>query len=265
MSMCVINVVNNTYQKYIPMFLFFCVTSYPEYSHRILLTGKLNDKYKKIISVLKNMADIEVISNYFQKEYVGHELKVLRWLIKQDDFLNWDNLYIGDIDIIICKEEKSLETQHLNHSIKNKIPYSNSVRPNSKRLSGLHFICRNLYYKQMNDVLEKYRKMHKNRMLKNCKNEMILYKMIEESGLKFPDGWNRPHHGLHLGLWRGKKNRKITEKAWSVIGKEDYRQHYNFFKNIENDKLYKQIYKVEPLSEITYMKENLDLEFGIML
>lgn len=253
MSMCVINVVNGRYQRYIPMFLFFCYMSYPSYAIRILLTTPLNEKYKKIISMLKKEADIEVLPQYFKKNYMGHELKVLRWLLDQKDFLKWDNLYIGDIDILICNEFPSLETQHLNHCEKNKLQYSNSVRPNLTRLSGLHFIRRESYYKKIDSVLKKYRKLHQSGALKSSKNEEILYRIVKESGLRFPENWFRPHHGLHLGLWRNGK----TPNLKRVLEDDDYCNHFKYFIDIEKSNMYKEVYKITPLPEIINMKNNL--------
>lgn len=254
MSLCIINVVNSRYQKYIPMFLLFCSNTYPQYSTRILLTGSLHDKYKNIISRLKKLTDIKILENYFQKNYEGHELKSLRWLIDYEKFSKWDNLYIGDIDILLCKERISLEMQHLNHCYETKLPYSNSVRPNSKRLSGLHFIRRDIYNKQMKSILELYRNQHTKGLLRDSKNEEILYSMVKEAGLTFPEGWFRPHHGLHLRVWLKERQEKLPDKFYD---EDQYCEHFKYFLKVEKTELYQEIFQLTPLIEIINMKQHL--------
>jgi hypothetical protein len=180
-------------------------------------------------------------------------LKVLRWILEEKDFLNWDNLYIGDIDILLCKEKEDLKTQHLNHCIETKLPYSNCVRPSKDRLSGLHFIKREMYYKKVENTLNKYRNIHKQGLLKNKKNENILYNIVRESGLGFPKKWFRPHHGIHLGLWRQKNNVNLTR----IFEDDNYCSYLKYFLEIENTDLYKKVYRITPLKEIDRMKYNL--------
>jgi hypothetical protein len=212
-KLCMSTIVDRVYQKYIPMFLYFCLKSYPMYGIKLFLTEKLDEKYKGVVNRLGELGTVELVENY-GKEFpksVHHELKTIRWLFESSDFNGYDYTYVGDIDIIICREKESLLDQHLKHCVDINLPYSNSVRPNSKRLSGLHFVKKNEYYEKMNDVIQKYRLLLRNGRLRAAKNEETLYKMVAESGFLLPKGWFRPHHGLHLHLWRGKKNPLIGD------------------------------------------------------
>jgi len=261
-SLCVSTIVNKKYQRYIPLFLYFCLKSYPNYGVKLFLTENIQDKYISIINRLRELGKIEIVE-YFFKDFPksNQELKTFRWLFESKDFDGYDYIYIGDIDLIICKEKISLLNQHLQHCDQNNLPYSNSVRPNSKRLSGLHFIKKNEYYKKMSSVIDEYRVLLKNGKLKHSRNEETLYKMIKKSGFLFPNKWFRPHHGIHLGLWRAGQ-RDLSNKFWKEFGKDIYKEYYSFFKKVENEKLYREVYNIEPLLEIEYMKKSFYKEFG---
>lgn len=255
-KLCVSTVVNRLYQKYIPMFLYFCLKSYPMYGIKLFLTEKIDEKYRDIINKLRELGTIELVENY-GKEFpknIHHELKTLRWLLEAKFFDAYDYMYIGDIDIIICKEKESLLDQHLKHCIDINLPYSNSVRPNSERLSGLHFVKKNEYYEKVNDVMQKYRILLKNSVLRDAKNEETLYKIVKESGFLLPNGWFRPHHGLHLHLWRKKKS-PLIDGVLREVGKNTYEGYYEFYKSLKKDLLFKEVYDVEKLVELSNMEE----------
>ena len=257
-KLCIALVVNKGYQKYIPMFLYFCLKSYPEYGIKIFLTGKLKNMYADIVVKLCELGAVEIIESCYE-EYSkrnSQELKTLRWLIEFNNFEGYDYVYTGDVDIIICREQISLLDQHLDHCEKLKLPYSNSVRPDSKRLSGLHFVKKNEYYAQMDVVIQKYKELLRSGRLVNWKNEEILYRMVVESGLSLPQGWFRPHHGIHLGRWR-KGELVIPDKFWKAAKKEDYRKYYEFYKSLRGDLLYKEVYDSVKLPEIDYMERSL--------
>ena len=258
MSLCVTTVVNKAYQKYIPSFCYFCTKSYPYYGIKLFLTEKLVPKYKEIVVELPQVEIIENAFTGFPK--ASQELKTLRWIITPEIFEGYDNIYVGDVDLLICRESQTLEDQHVKHCEEICLPYSNSVRPNSTRFSGLHFVRREFYYAEMLPIIKKYAKKLREGELCNSKNETILYNMIKESGLGFPKNWFRPHHGLHLGLWR-RGPRKIEQRYWDVIDKSAYRRYYEYYLTLKNagDSLFKE---VTNLSEIVFMEKSLGEEFG---
>jgi hypothetical protein len=246
------------------MFIYFCIRSYKEYGVKIFLTDELNDRYKPIIQELKTIGDVVIQEKCFSAyPKSNQELKTLRWIVTQRNFTEYDNIYIGDVDILICKENPSLELQHINHCEEINLPYSNIVRPYSaNRLSGLHFIKKEEYYKALSSIINKYSRLLKNNKLKNIKNEETLYNMIKESELDFPSKYFWPHHGIHLGWWR-KGYRMVSKKRWHQIGlKNDYKNYLKFFRKIEQENLYKKVYEVAPLEEIKFMKKALSKEFN---
>ncbi len=97
-------------------------------------------------------------------------------------------IYIGDIDIIFL--DRTFPTAHLNFMAKTGLPYSNSVRPGTRRLSGLHFTRRRAYYPvaDVSDI-----------ELTNANDEEVLYEIVRRKGLPVQDQeWFRPTHGIHM-------------------------------------------------------------------
>lgn len=261
--LCITTVVSRSYQKFIPMFLFFCLKSYPDYGVKLFLTEKLKPVYTNITNQLHKLGDIQIVEEcYGGYPRSPHELKTLRWITTSDNFKGYDYIYVGDIDIMICREKESLLDQHLKHCKEIGLPYSNSVRPKSHRLSGLHFIKKDEYYLRMDPIIKKkYRKLLKAGKLFGIKNEEILYNMIRKVKFDFPKGWFRPHHGIHLRVWRHRP-RKVSPQFWQSVGKENYKKYYEFYKSIKNDPLYREAYRLAPLREFPHMERSLDEEFG---
>lgn len=261
MSLCIAVVVNRKYQKYVPVFTYFCLRSYPDIGVRIFLVGSgLKEKYSGIMNELAGDVIIkEAFKNYPKS---NQELKMLRWFLPEDSFNGYDNVYIGDVDMLICGEDMSLEEQHIKHCKEMGMTYSNMVRPNSKhRLSGLHFIRKEKYYERMGGIINKYSKLLKSGKLKQELNETILYKMMKESDLGLPTKMFWAHHGIHLGYWRkGERKNKISEEVWKIVGKENYKTYFKFFKMVEKEVLYRRVYRAEPLTEIRHMKKDLSID-----
>ena len=261
MSLCVAVVVGgSSYQRYIPMFIYFCLKSYPDIGIKLFLLGDINPKFADIISTVINMGDVTIKENcFYNYPKSNQELKTLRWILDKDEFDAYNNIYVGDVDILICRENPTLEEGHLDHCENNGLPYSNMVRTNSKhRLSGLHFMKKAEYYRVMSNIIDKYDGLLLKGKLIGQKNETVLYNMVKDSELSFPSNVYWVHHGLHLGLWRKGKREFVP---WYVIGKESYRGYFRFFNELMNDSMYKEIYKITPLKEIKYMYDCLSNEF----
>ena len=97
-------------------------------------------------------------------------------------------VYIGDVDIIIL--DSDLVAQHLAYMKETGLPYSNSVRPSSRRLSGLHFTRMDAHYPlpQFDDL-----------NICRLNDERLLYEIISRKTLPIQDKhWFRPVHGIHI-------------------------------------------------------------------
>ncbi len=99
-----------------------------------------------------------------------------------------DYVYIGDVDIIVL--DTNLVSHHLESMRQTGLPYCNSVRPNTKRMSGLHFSRMDAYYPlpDIGDLDLAY-----------TNDEALLYLLVERKGLPIiHDRWYRPIHGIHI-------------------------------------------------------------------
>jgi hypothetical protein len=255
MKTCISVVVDHKYQKYVPFFVYFVQQSYPDYFIKIFLTEKINNKYLKAFSLVKT-DKIEYLENCFSgfPKAEHQQLKCLRWIIPESFFQDFDYVYMGDVDMLICKESVSLVDQHINNMNLEKLPYSNIVRPNSERMSGLHFMS-NEYFKEIEESRNHFEKIIKSG--KRYKNENFLYKLIKHSGLPFPSGLFRPHHGIHLGLWR--KGVKSLSADWYCPPmnpkKSEHLSYYNFYLDQEKTKTFQDLSQMISLPELIEMKK----------
>jgi len=112
-----------------------------------------------------------------------------RWLVRTGNFsgtipnsvrfleqpqLRADYTYIGDIDILIL--DNDLTQAHLTHMAETGLPYSNILRPQGERLTGLHFTRTDAHYpiSLPPDVDLKW------------KDEHLLYRLVQAKGLPLP-------------------------------------------------------------------------------
>ncbi len=260
---CIAVVVNKGYEKYIPYFIFFILKSYPSYAVKIFFTDKLTPKTRLAIKRLRTMGEVEVVEGFFNDlPSSNQELKSFRWIIPQRYFSKYKYAYIGDVDMLICREDKPLREQHIDQMKRTGLPYSNCVRVKTKRLTGLHFLEVKPYYKGMNKTIRAYHRKLKAGKLRSSGNEGILYKMIEESGVGLPPPGrcHRPHHGLHLGQWRGRANsaRPRSRTRWGKTGKPSDKMlnYYRFFSEVCDDPIYLSIKRSIKCLEIDLMEED---------
>lgn len=190
-KVCVVTYVfGEKYQGFIPLYIYSLKKLYPSYDVKIYIDGHLAQDIKEIIKKSDWDSSVQIYENYVldkmglnTRELPLGINKALRWLIFEEEFLIYDYLYFGDIDIIFCYEQLPLHKQHINHMNYLKLPYSNVLRtymgsdkPNYKslikyilpyklslflkevskkkkevvikRLTGLHFINAKNYYNE---------------------------------------------------------------------------------------------------------------------
>jgi hypothetical protein len=126
----------------------------------------------------------------------------VRWLETPERMSEYT--YIGDVDILVL--EGDITGAHVAHMTRTGLPYSNIVRPGTKRLSGLHFTRSDSYY-----PVQVPEQLHGS-------DEEQLYQIVAARGDGMPaadDRW-RPGHGIHLSL-----NRAPTDQAQPHWGLHD--------------------------------------------
>ncbi|MFC4735148.1 hypothetical protein ACFO4L_01000 [Bacillus daqingensis] len=289
----------DNYQNYVPMFIYSVLKAYPNYSVKIFSTNNLKPKIWEKINKLEHLGDFEIYENFnFDmkntksiKKY-GYYQQALRWFFYHESFDEYDYIYIGDLDIFICREDLDLCEQHILHMKQIKLPYSNSLRVNLKensfsikrfikllknrdsvalkklfnnkpieerRLTGLHFIEREKYYKEVRKHFYYFHSILLGEVKTETRNdEELLYELISLSDIDLPpispnkpdlDPLNylavnfRPHHGLHFGLFRD--NRTMV-KEHQILQSDVYKGYFDyFFKLYINDKLLRDILYLE--------------------
>lgn len=292
------------YQGYIPIYFYSIYKHYPEYDAVVYVDRKISQSTQKLVEQIPGYGEKYKIVpvDRVKKKLSSQQMKAYRWLLYDDMFDAYQYIYIGDIDIYICKESVPLHEQHIRHMNSQKLVYSNIVRNYShapailerwqnkltkigihfsvtgiyyrffyhKRLSGLHFVNTEAYYKAINKQRQKFFRVYYKTdivsrlyswKMKSYSNEALLYYLVAQSRLRLPKQVSgnadillcedpnsykfRPHHGLHFGMWRDK------EKADSVhdkyINSQLCQNFYAQFKNeLKHDELLKEIEKNSP-------------------
>jgi hypothetical protein len=137
-----------------------------------------------------------------------------------------------------------------------------------QRMSGLHFIIQDKYFPIIYDLQKKYIEIlrDKNKRREKFKHhigglraEALLYDLIKDSGLGLPkkdsneifidfnesDKINfRPHHGIHLGIFRSKE---LIVKEYKVLTSKTYIEYYKeFCEKREKDRILRFILEKSP-------------------
>ncbi len=266
-SLCITTYVSGKeYIEFIPVYIYSILKSYPNYGIIIFCGESLPDNVRNSLDYLNIMGKFTVIENYMEyipKNFIPRKAAACkRWLVYSDEFLGFECLYIGDIDIFILPEETPIHIQHLKHCETIGLGYSNIIRhADDKMISGLHFIKTKQYISNILPVLNKYKNMFNSDKLLYTNSEYMLYDMIKDSGLglcpKAKDGeWTnpldpsfRPLHGIHLAVFRDLivKKRRINSDSFKegmkiLVGLIDD----PVFKKIENNfesKMIKRIFR----------------------
>lgn len=255
MPLCISTFVFGSYKKYIPYYIYSILKSYPDYYVKIFLKDTLSTPEKKSLQLIRKhlSKNFEVKENYFTNQKFNRlSGKAIRFLVPSYEFKDFTNVYIGDVDFLIVNEYPSLLDSHLDHCKQISLPYSNQIRPGSKRLTGLHFYQVDEYYKKMDPAIQRYLDDPDKIMevFQNIKrDEEFLYQMIEKNiGFRDIKKYHyRPHHGFHLGILRkgsarfkdyvreGPKNPFHRLPKYPVLQKQ-LQEYYDdpLFQNIEN-------------------------------
>ena len=114
-------------------------------------------------------------------------------------------VYVGDIDIVFL--DPLFMRRHLDHMSRTGLPYSNAVRPSTRRLSGLHFSRWDAMY-----PLPDLSGLGSDGRL----DEVLLYEIVQAKGHGFPSEWFRPVHGLHISPNRPEDPMLWGVKKWAV-------------------------------------------------
>lgn len=267
-------IVSGIYIEYIPLFLYFMSNSYPEYYSVIVVKDKLTETIKNNLKLLDNSKFIVREDAYKDFSDEPNTVKTLRWVMFLPEYLEYENVFIGDIDIFHMREKSTLLEKHLKICEEYSVPFSNTTGIDDKktrgyRVTGLHFMNLKELKGKMSLIMFKYYSELKNNRfpkefyndaMKRIDNQHALYVMLREAGYEVPDHNHFYYHGFHVGHSR-------IAGRWTELFKNgnkdeaDYEDFYKQFKILADNKIYKKLYSdssVMVQREINVMTESLE-------
>ena len=227
-KLCITTVVDGYYQLYIPMFIYCAKKSYPDYYVKVFFRGTLTPP---VWDCLKDIEDAgidgwEVKENWFT-DY-PYQLKTsacLRYLLPPEEVKDFEYVHINDADMLIMREKPSILEYHRKRIKKEGWLYSNTkgtwdhpFNGLARRLPALPTFTKK-WYSKIEPIAKKYRKLLKAGEvgLINCYDEIMLFKLVEQSGQPLPEKYDYEvkYHGLHLGMAKMRGKHSFTrEKVW---------------------------------------------------
>jgi hypothetical protein len=199
--LCFVGVVDDGYQEYLPLFAYFALEAYPDCELILYhVDPTLRAEVRECVETLRDLGHVDVGPLQYRYDVDDPQsLKSLRWVLYDEDFAGYENVYIGDVDVLIVREEPSLCEVRTRHSEEIERPYSNRVRTGTKLVAGIsHFIHTHAYFPRVLPRMLQYREEIAAGTLR-IHNEELLYRLLEETvGLPERRVALNTHHGIHL-------------------------------------------------------------------
>lgn len=152
----VVTITGIDYQFYIPYYILSVGISYPEYDVNVFIDRVLHENVAKQLEVVRdtysnffihiiNLSDFGICDE--AQRSIGVR-KSIRWLIPKEYLLDYQYIYVGDVDILVCRESPNLLSQHVTHLQTLNLPVSNAIRfttaPNVTSLNFVRLFMRNV-------------------------------------------------------------------------------------------------------------------------
>lgn len=199
--LCFVGVVDDGYQEYLPLFAYFASQAYPDCELILYHAGgSLRAEVRQCLDAIRDVGCFDVRRLDYRYDIDDPQtLKSLRWVLYDEDFAAYENVCIGDVDVLIVRAEPSLRQVRVRHSEEIERPYSNRVRTGTNLVAGIsHFIRTHAYFPRALPRMLHYREEIAAGRAR-IHNEELLYRLLEESvGLPERRVPLNPHHGIHL-------------------------------------------------------------------
>lgn len=139
----VVQVSGVKYESFLPDYIYFSHKAYPESAVIVLYEEELIKKTISALNFLRSIGCEIILKKVDFREYLKMDTSLRkrfiyrttgvfkccgRFLIDIPEFHKFDELYIGDVDLFIMKEEKNLFDEHYIHSKFLGVPYSDILR-----------------------------------------------------------------------------------------------------------------------------------------
>lgn len=253
--LCTVVVADVGYQEFIPLYLYFLFTAYPEYEALVYFDGPMYPEVRDCLDRLQGMGRFTVKRIPFDYDRSSAmTVKSIRWVVHEDELDDYEYVYIGDIDILIVREEPSLCDVHSAQCRAYGLPYSNRARRGTRKLTGLHFLRTADYYPRVLPLMEKTRRLIETRAL-DLFNEELLYRMMRETFGLPPRHGVRPHHGIHLKAFHAERDLAQQRERTDYQFAKAFEPHYRGFMAAAAHPLFELL--VQRLAEIPYTEETL--------
>lgn len=226
-SLCMTRFVYGWHEHFIPVYVYSVLRAYPDYFVKLFLHGELQPCNEELLDLVRGFGceNFQIIQNYFS-DADEDRLYCLNWFIPGKEFSDFDYVYCGDIDFIVCEEEPGILEVHKQHCEDTGLPYSNAVRRRNwkqlglRELTGLHFVRVPDYYEEVDPLIAGKRWHKYDRLVYRLVDrvlavfgyghrfsEPILHDLVSDAFGPPPEDllrqkWCRPHHGIHLGELR---------------------------------------------------------------
>ncbi|KFB10324.1 hypothetical protein [Nitratireductor basaltis] len=158
---------------------------------------------------LQNQQPLEILEEYFPGRLLLRSGLFDNVVANSVRFLErpqvpTEYVYFGDIDILVLER---ITPMHLKHMEKTGLPYSNVLRSEGGKLSGLHFTRSEAFYPiSPPDNFD----------LSRGNDEHLLFEIVSKrSALPEISDKFRPLHGIHLSPNRRPRG-KVGEPDWSI-------------------------------------------------
>jgi hypothetical protein len=230
-ELCLVAVVDEGYQEYIPLFVYFALYAYPRYEIIIYLDGALHPEVAGCLRSIRDMGNFDVRPlPYRCVADDAQSFKSLRWVLYDEEFAGYDNVCIGDIDVLITREEPSLCARRVRHSRAIGFPYSNRVRPGTRKLVGIaHLVRTGEYFPRLLPLMRRYREEIAAGTLR-MHNEELLYRMMAESfGLPDSAASLATHHGIHLRAFHTQHSLAEQRARTDYLFAKVFERHFEAF------------------------------------
>ncbi|MEO8601391.1 MAG: hypothetical protein ABI629_02330 [bacterium] len=230
--LCFVGVVDDGYQEYLPLFACFALQAYPD-AELILYHagGPLRAEVREALHALRDLGSIDArpLGHRYDPDE-PQSLKSLRWVLYDDDFAGYENVYIGDVDMLIVRQEPSLCAARLRHSAAIERPYSNRVRPGTNLVAGIsHFVRAQEYFPRVLPRMLDYREQIGAGTLR-IHNEELLYRLLQDTvGLPERPVALQTHHGIHLRALHRVRELAVQRARTDYFFRIDFEPHLDGF------------------------------------
>lgn len=280
MRVCVSTVCSaDSFQYYIPLFIYSLKKAYPDYGIKIFLRGVLNEDVKEALKLIEGDYDI------YENSFIDYPTRIstcntLRHLLPANKFKGYEYLYITDIDFIFFRHRPTLGRYFQKIIEMNRQPYASFKGPRKHPRRFNHGWVGNftriadgtlmLKIPEWFDITYTQRKKYKSLLKKSnhdnydhhkpCSyreyNEVMLYRIVRNSGMKAPTNRRKfvcgkeykiIYRDIHLGDFKfGRGHSRYRMRKFT------HYKNAKAFKRLQKDELWLQICEICERNKIVW-------------